>query len=313
MVIIILIIVVAVICIAVSGNKKKAELYKSIIYGDDHGDVAAMGKMADLFEQGKINDAIIKKYRREMYTEIAEKGDGDAMVWLGDISDSVKEKINWYTKAAEAGNTVGMKRLALEYSGYGSLEEDIDKEIEWYKKASDAGDCEAKYSLALAYRSNSKEEEANSLCEQILTSDKADQIVKVQALRSLGDYYSFKSTMLRDDALLDKAQEYFEKELLYTEYNIDELNAARISKYGKMRDELASAAMSLGNVYYARYQKDKSYANKVAGMYIYGMILDPDRANEGLDNTLKSIEYNITKEQIQNQQMEARNFRYVLS
>ena len=53
--------------------------------------------------------------------------------------------IEWYTKAADLGNSDAMKMIGNMYK-LGSLyggEDDLEKAIEWYQKAADLGNSDA--------------------------------------------------------------------------------------------------------------------------------------------------------------------------
>ena len=52
--------------------------------------------------------------------------------------------MEWYRKAAEAGNARAMYNLGLcYYNGQGGLIKDTSKAVEWYRKAAEAGISEA--------------------------------------------------------------------------------------------------------------------------------------------------------------------------
>ena len=62
------------------------------------------------------------------------------MLWGGLTKDEVKA-VEWYRKAAEAGNARGMSFMghAYEYGQLG-LTKDETKAVEWYQKAAEAED-----------------------------------------------------------------------------------------------------------------------------------------------------------------------------
>jgi uncharacterized protein len=57
------------------------------------------------------------------------------------VADDPPEAVEWYRKAAEAGNAYGMLFLGRMYeAGRGGLRKDKTQALEWYRKAGDAAE-----------------------------------------------------------------------------------------------------------------------------------------------------------------------------
>jgi hypothetical protein len=90
----------------------------------------------------------------------ANAGDTNAMLNLGEIynaqsRDPVKA-VAWYEKAAAAGNSVGMARLARMYVEGRGVSRDPAKGREWLEKAAAAGDSDVMYFLGYMYESGDR-------------------------------------------------------------------------------------------------------------------------------------------------------------
>lgn len=90
---------------------------------------------------------------RALYLEASKAGHAVAMVNLGAMieDDEPEQARDWYGKAAELDNVLGLYNLAVAYaSGIGGPV-DAAKAIEFYRKAMDQGDSVAAYNLAVLY------------------------------------------------------------------------------------------------------------------------------------------------------------------
>ncbi|MCR5348603.1 MAG: TIR domain-containing protein [Bacilli bacterium] len=110
--------------------------------------------------------------------ELAEKGDAQAMLELGDcfvegegVEQSLEDAANWYQKAADnglkeaeekaakcylalarEGDPLYMFNIGLCYCNGEGVEQSYEKGAEWYKKAADLGNAGAMNNLGLLYR-----------------------------------------------------------------------------------------------------------------------------------------------------------------
>ena len=63
---------------------------------------------------------------------------------MGGLTKDETKAVEWFQKAAEAGNAIAMHNLGYAYEyGKGGLTKDKAKAMEWYWKAAEAGISEA--------------------------------------------------------------------------------------------------------------------------------------------------------------------------
>lgn len=107
------------------------------------------------------NDYIDEAF--EWFSKAAEKGQADAMYYLGNfywhptgwglVEPSNEKAIKYYEKAAELGSAMAMCELGRQYQqGTVALEKDHTKAFELFQKAADLGEPEAYYWLARCYQ-----------------------------------------------------------------------------------------------------------------------------------------------------------------
>jgi TPR repeat protein len=78
----------------------------------------------------------------------AEKGDVEAMLTMATKSDSTKDRVLWYKRAADAGSTFGMLKFADYVS---ALPDKHDVAFHYYLKAAQEGVAEAMAQVAEGY------------------------------------------------------------------------------------------------------------------------------------------------------------------
>lgn len=78
----------------------------------------------------------------------AEKGDVEAMLTMATKSDSTKDRVLWYKRAADAGSTLGMLKFADYVS---ALPDKHDVAFHYYLKAAQEGVAEAMAQVAEGY------------------------------------------------------------------------------------------------------------------------------------------------------------------
>ena len=97
-----------------------------------------------------------------LFQKAAEHGSAEAMVYMGNYYSSAKteftgvpkddsQAVNWYRKAADAGNASGMGELGTMYQAGHGVEEDAWQAMRWYRKAAEAGDTVAMRNLGELY------------------------------------------------------------------------------------------------------------------------------------------------------------------
>ena len=96
----------------------------------------------------------------EWYTKAAEAGDSNAMFNTGYLYDmgygtekDHEKAFEWYSRSADAGNPTGMFMVGQGYySGYGGVEQSYSKAFEWFRRAADNGDSNSLYYIGMMYR-----------------------------------------------------------------------------------------------------------------------------------------------------------------
>ena len=82
----------------------------------------------------------------DSYLQLAEKGDAEAQVKVGDIfkegkaaTRNVQEAAKWYLKAAQQGLAVAQFKLGEMYRDGHGVTGDINEALKWFQKAADQG------------------------------------------------------------------------------------------------------------------------------------------------------------------------------
>ena len=101
-----------------------------------------------------------QKYAEAMqwYRKAADAGDATAMDNLGSMYENGKgtaqdyaEAMQWYRKAADAGNATAMNNLGSMYEDGKGAAQDYAEAMQWYRKAADAGNVTAMVHLGYMY------------------------------------------------------------------------------------------------------------------------------------------------------------------
>ena len=141
----------------------------------------------------------------EWYQKAAEAGNAAAMSRLGDcyfqgqgVEADYAQAVEWYQQAAEAGNSDGMVGLGRCYEdGYG-VEQDDELAMEWYQKAADAGNAKAKERLAeySSHEAETQQDGAQALEEYRQAAEAGD----VDAMNHLAYCYRYGEGVEQDFA-----------------------------------------------------------------------------------------------------------------
>jgi len=91
-------------------------------------------------------------------TELANAGDADAMVQLGDCfeegsgtNQDMDEAFRWYRQAADLGHAEGQHKSGLAYAYGIGVDPDWSKAMVWYRKAAEQGHAEAEYAVGMIH------------------------------------------------------------------------------------------------------------------------------------------------------------------
>jgi hypothetical protein len=133
------------------GGKVSARVALNVRPGSS-SDARASRLCADAEAKWRAHQAI---KATELFRQAASLGEPQCMDELGEINmdDNPVEAVQWFHKAAEAGNPSGMLHLGGMYQvGIGVLV-DYDMAAFWYGKAADKGNADAMYNLGRMYES----------------------------------------------------------------------------------------------------------------------------------------------------------------
>ena len=119
----------------------------------------AMKEKGDDYYFGR--NAVSKDYKQAVnwYRKAAEAGDAPGMNNLGfmyeqgyGVKQDYQQAVSWYRKAAEAGNAAGMTSLGFMYHNGWGVDRDYNQAVTWYRKSAEAGNAAAMANLGNAYR-----------------------------------------------------------------------------------------------------------------------------------------------------------------
>jgi serine/threonine protein kinase len=114
--------------------------------------VDAAAQARQFYEQAR-NSADTALMRRA-----AEMGEPRAMVAMGELSENNQDQqgaLEWFRKAADAGDASGMLHLGAIYEIGAGVPQDDKAAAYWYQKASDEGNSAAMYDLGAMYENGS--------------------------------------------------------------------------------------------------------------------------------------------------------------
>jgi len=120
------------------------------------------GANKDIAQAGKLLEAGSYGSALPLFQKAAAHGNTEAPVYLGDYYNTAElrytgvqkndsEAVNWYRKAADAGQAEGMAKLGSMYESGRGVGTDYAQAISWYRKAADAGDGSGMSKLGSMY------------------------------------------------------------------------------------------------------------------------------------------------------------------
>ncbi len=219
-------------CYEQSGDNPYAQIALGFLYYNGQGVEQDMEKGKELF-QSAADTGVIEGYyglaraaenegdfetALEHYTKVAQEGTeqfyiASAMSDLGYIyafSSGVEQDgakaVEWYTKAADLGDTDAMFWLGSMYESGEGVEQDGAKAIEWYTKVADLGDADAMAALGSIYQSGIGVEQDGAKAVEWYT--KAADLGNASAMNNLGYMYQWADGVEQDNA---KAIEWYTK------------------------------------------------------------------------------------------------------
>jgi TPR repeat protein/serine/threonine protein kinase len=146
---------------AITAYRKAFELWVQL-HGTNHMEMAHVRSM---YQLGRLLESLGGSTGTnfaeavEWYRKAAAAGDKDAMVCVGRLyefgrtvpKDDV-EAVKWYRRAAEGGNWWGQWRLGFMYENGNGVPTDATEAAEWYRKSSDGGNHDGSRLLGELYR-----------------------------------------------------------------------------------------------------------------------------------------------------------------
>lgn len=139
-------------------NKAKRAMREldSLTIASDHGDEDAQHRLWEERERRNISDEAFIRYRRSLYTRLAQNGDAFAEYQLGeDAKHFLKQPrvaCEHLQRAANMGSTDAMMSLALYYAvGSDGFEENPQLSFQWYVNAANAGNTKAMSEVSSCY------------------------------------------------------------------------------------------------------------------------------------------------------------------
>ena len=289
--VIILAIVIVIIFRSLKSSNSSEDEIAAIVEAADNGDPSAQAKLGKYFDSGLTAEKH-NEIRRKVYLPKALNGDANAQYWLGLIETSA-ERLEWWTKAAENGNTEAMMGLYSAYSedGLFGLREDKERARYWLAKAAKT-DPEAMISLGLNYNMEENDDEALAL--YIKAGNIGRGQTKVKAYRLAARIYGDISFAGYDP----------EKE---REYLLKALNVKRTPSDSDFNSEYAQAASALREWFKLKNISSPSERNIKNAAYcaVIAAVLDRDYAD-------KLSEYSFSRSEFDKWAEDARNYNFKL-
>ena len=149
-----------------STKKKTGELYymKEIVYLNSIAQESTIDKkrrnkaLCSIGHIYRYGEGVEQDYTKalEWYNKAANAGNDSAMYSIGymyDYGEGVEQDyskaLEWYNKAANAGNSAAINNIGYMYEFSKGVEQDYSKALEWYNKAVNAGNAAAWYNKAV--------------------------------------------------------------------------------------------------------------------------------------------------------------------
>ncbi len=151
-----------------STKKKTGELYymKEIVYLNSIAQESTIDKkrrnkaLCSIGHIYRYGEGVEQDYTKalEWYNKAANAGNDSAMYSIGymyDYGEGVEQDyskaLEWYNKAANAGNSAAINNIGYMYEFSEGVEQDYSKALEWYNKAVNAGNAAAMNNIGRMY------------------------------------------------------------------------------------------------------------------------------------------------------------------
>ncbi len=294
-----------------SGDNPYAQISLGFLYYNGQGVEQDMEKGKELFQsvadtgvvEGYYGLASAAKNEEDIetalghYNKVVEDGTeplyiAGAMYGLGHmyrngegVEQDYAKAIEWYTKAADLGQTTAMNNLGHLYLDGKGVEKDGTKAVEWYTKAADSGNTSAMYNIGYMYVKGEAVEQDGEKAIEWYT--KAVDLGNAVAMNDLGYMYAYGEGVEQDST---KAVEWYTKaaDLDYSEamyclgnmydngFGVEQDSTKAIEWYTKAADLGHSEAMNNLGYMYAKGDGVEQNNDKALEWYVKSLSSFPD-------------------------------------
>lgn len=171
-------------------------------------------KMLELGKSYEFGQGVEQDYGKalEWYTKAAEAGDSYAMFHVGYMYDmgygtetNSEKAFEWYFRSAEAGNPNGMFSVGQDYYlGFGGVDQNYSEAFTWFMRAADNGDPNSLYYIGMMYRlGQSVQQDSEKAIQWFMRSAEYGFSI---SMRAIGEMYA-KGEGVEQDR--DRADEWY--------------------------------------------------------------------------------------------------------
>lgn len=268
----------------------------SLIIATDHGDKAALKLLWEERDRRKISDEAFIRYRRSLYTRLAQKGDAFAEYQLGWEALSLHQPraaYDYYRRAADKGCTEAMTRLALLYAtGSEGFEENLPLSFQWYMCAANAGDTHAMAKVSNCYQWGHGVEE--NLEGAIYWASKGAKAGSAECVLQLAECYN---TMPPTPEKKATRLKYLEQAMRMGDGDVYEKAANSLGYF-------------FGSAYISNLLPEDQYTDRRKAAYCFTLAWLCDTDNDYVKENLQKVGYRTSQREFEQWRADALALRY---
>ena len=277
--------------------RRSGNALDSLIIAADRGDKAARKLLWEERDRRKISGEDYIRYRRSLYTRLAQKGDAFAEYELGEdallILRQPRAAYDYYRRAADKGCTEAMTRLALLYAtGSEGFEENLPLSFQWYMCAANAGDTKAMAEVSSCYHSGYGVEK--NLEGAIYWASKGAKAGSAKCVFQLAECYN----------TLPPAPEKKATRLKYLE------QAMRMGDGDVYEKAANSLGYFFGSAYIYNLQLEDQYTDRRKAAYCFTLAWVCDTDNDYVKENLQKVGYRTSQREFEQWRADALALRY---